>query len=153
ILFTDSKTLSDLPWHAMLRGLMAMLAALMISDVPYPAVPAIGFNSLKRIFGTLVVVTSAVLLVLRRVEFIFPALLLYVLYGAIKWVILGFAGRSTTPDQIFWDERRGRGRDERRPAGVRTPIATPVVTDGAAPVLAENTPERAERVERSERVA
>src|SRR3982751_1274934 len=30
ILFTDSKTLSDLPWHAILRGLMAVLAALMI---------------------------------------------------------------------------------------------------------------------------
>ena len=36
ILFTDSKTLSDLPWHTILRGLMAILAALMISDVPYP---------------------------------------------------------------------------------------------------------------------
>jgi len=153
ILFTDSKTLSDLPWHAMLRGLMAMLAALMISDVPYPAVPSIGFNSLKRIVGTLVVVTAGVLLVLRRVEFIFPALLLYVLYGAIKWVILGFAGRSTTPDQIFWEERRGRSRDERRSAGTRTPIATPIVTDGAAPVAVDGIPERAERADRPERVA
>ena len=36
ILFTDSKTLSDLPWPTILRGLMAVLAALMISDVPYP---------------------------------------------------------------------------------------------------------------------
>ena len=36
ILFTDSKTLSDLPWPTILRGLMAILAALMISDVPYP---------------------------------------------------------------------------------------------------------------------
>jgi len=151
ILFTDSKTLSDLPWHAMLRGLMAMLAALMISDVPYPAVPSIGFNSLKRVFGTLVVATCAVLLVLRRVEFIFPALLLYVLYGAIKWVMLGFAGRSTTPDQIFWEERRGRSRDERRAPGMRTPIATPIVADGAATVSPESAPERGERAERAER--
>src|SRR6188768_519001 len=35
ILFTDSKTLSDLPWPTILPGLMAVLAALMISDVPY----------------------------------------------------------------------------------------------------------------------
>src|SRR5206468_6032288 len=56
ILFTDSKTLSDLPWHAILRGLMAVLAALMISDVPYPAFPSIGFRSLKRIMGTVLVV-------------------------------------------------------------------------------------------------
>lgn len=147
ILFTDSKTLADLPWHALLRGLMAMLAALMISDVPYPAVPSIGFNSLKRIFGLLVVVAGAVLLLLRRVEFIFPALLLYVLYGAIKWVILGFAGRSTTPDQIFWDARGGRGREERR-SSMRTPIATPIATDGVGTTLSDGASERAERSER-----
>ena len=47
ILFTDSKTLADLPWHTMLRGLMAVLAALMISDVPYPTVPSIGFKSIR----------------------------------------------------------------------------------------------------------
>src|ERR1041385_1128995 len=39
ILFTDSKTLADLPWHKILSFLMALLATLMISDVPYPAVP------------------------------------------------------------------------------------------------------------------
>jgi CDP-diacylglycerol--serine O-phosphatidyltransferase len=103
ILFTDSKTLADLPWHTILRGLTAMLAALMISDVPYPAVPSIGFNSLKKIFGTLVVITGVVLLLVRREEFIFPALLAYVLFGVVKWLIIGFLGRSTTPDEIFWE--------------------------------------------------
>ncbi len=87
ILFTDSKTLSDLPWPVMLRGLMAVLAALMISDVPYPTVPAIGFKSLRKLFGTLVLVGCIVLLLVRREEFIFPAMLAYVLYGAIKWVV------------------------------------------------------------------
>jgi CDP-diacylglycerol--serine O-phosphatidyltransferase len=104
ILFTDSKTLSDLPWHTLLRGLMAMLAALMISDVPYPAVPSIGFDSVKKIIGTLVVTGCVVLLLVRREEFIFPALLAYVLYGAVKWVIIGFIGRVSTPDEIFWDD-------------------------------------------------
>src|SRR5215813_181610 len=45
ILFTDSTTLAQLPWHNLLRGIMAVLAALMISDVPYPAMPSIGFRS------------------------------------------------------------------------------------------------------------
>ncbi len=45
ILFTDSKTLADLPWHKILSFLMALLAALMISDVPYPAVPTVGYRS------------------------------------------------------------------------------------------------------------
>src|SRR5690242_11276485 len=104
ILFTDSKTLSDLPWHTILRGLMAMLAALMISDVPYPAIPSVGFRSLRQILGSLVVGGSIVLLVARHEEFIFPALLAYVLYGAIKWLVLGFIGQSSTPDEIFWED-------------------------------------------------
>ncbi len=117
ILFTDSKTLSDLPWHTILRGLMAILAALMISDVPYPAVPSIGFGSLKKLLGTVVVLGGVALLIFRRQEFIFPALLAYVLFGAIKWAILGFLGRSSTPAEIFWEEEkngRPEQRDERR---------------------------------------
>ena len=123
ILFTDSKTLSDLPWHTILRGLMAVLAALMISDVPYPAVPSIGFSSVRKIIGTLVVAGCVTLLLVRREEFIFPALLAYVLFGAVKWAVLGFVGRSSTPGEIFWDERGQRAaRDERRAARL-TPTA------------------------------
>ena len=139
ILFTDSKTLADLPWHTILRGLMAMLAALMISDVPYPAVPSIGFSSVKKIIGTLVVAGCVTLLLVRREEFIFPALLAYVLFGAVKWAVLGFLGRSSTPGEIFWDERGQRAaRDERRaaasrlsPAAGAAAIATPGVAVAA----------------------
>jgi hypothetical protein len=131
ILFTDSKTLSDLPWHTILRGLMAMLAALMISDVPYPAIPSVGFRSLRQILASLVVGGSVVLLVVRREEFIFPALLAYVLYGAVKWLVLGFIGQSSTPDEIFWeDEPNGvELREERRAAFGRP---GPLGTDAAA---------------------
>jgi len=110
ILFTDSKTLSDLPWHTILRGLMAMLAALMISDVPYPAMPSIGYRTIKQLLGSLIVAGSIVLLLVRRAEFIFPALLAYVLYGALKWVVIGFLDRVGTPDEIFW-----QGEGEERP--------------------------------------
>jgi len=118
ILFTDSKTLSDLPWHVILRGLMAILAALMISDVPYPTIPSVGYRSFRQLVASVVVGGSIVLLVVRREEFIFPALLAYVLYGAVKWLIIGFIGRSSTPDEIFWeDEPNGvEPRDVRRAA-------------------------------------
>jgi CDP-diacylglycerol--serine O-phosphatidyltransferase len=136
ILFTDSKTLSDLPWHTILRGLMAILAALMISDVPYPAVPSIGFSSVRKIIGTLVVAGCVTLLLVRREEFIFPALLAYVLYGFVKWAVLGFVGRSSTPGEIFWDERGQRAaRDERRAARL-TPVAGVLATTPTAPLLA-----------------
>jgi CDP-diacylglycerol--serine O-phosphatidyltransferase len=134
ILFTDSKTLSDLPWSAILRGLMAVLAALMISDVPYPTVPSIGFSSIRRIAGTLVIAATVVLLLVRREEFIFPALLAYVLFGVVKWAILGLLGRSSTPDEVFGTTGGlgvvgARPPDGRRPSGARlTPaIAQPAV--------------------------
>jgi CDP-diacylglycerol---serine O-phosphatidyltransferase len=142
ILFTDSKTLSDLPWHTILRGLMAVLAALMVSDVPYPAVPSIGFRSVKKIIGTIVVAGTVTLLVVRRQEFIFPALLAYVLYGLVKWVVIGFIGRSAAPGEIYWNERGQRAaRDARRAAlGRQTPSsATPTPgSTGALPSRAES---------------
>jgi CDP-diacylglycerol--serine O-phosphatidyltransferase len=136
ILFTDSKTLSDLPWHVLLRGLMAILAALMVSDVPYPAVPSIGFRSVKKIIGTLVVGGCLALLVFRKEEFIFPALLAYVLYGVVKWAALGFLGRAATPGEIFWEERGKRfPKEERRPSSHRTPSSVPRVPPPPAPAV------------------
>ncbi|HMA23780.1 MAG: CDP-diacylglycerol--serine O-phosphatidyltransferase [Gemmatimonas sp.] len=131
ILFTDSKTLSDLPWHTILRGLMAILAALMISDVPYPAIPQIGYRSFRQLLGSVVVGGSIILLVVRREEFIFPALLAYVLFGAVKWVIIGFLGRAGTPDEIFWENEPNGAepRDERRASHGR---AIPLDADGLA---------------------
>jgi CDP-diacylglycerol--serine O-phosphatidyltransferase len=152
ILFTDSKTLSDLPWHTILRGLMAMLAALMISDVPYPAIPSIGFRSIRQILGSLVVAGSIVLLVVRHEEFIFPALLAYVLFGAVKWVVIGFLGLSSTPDEIFWeDEPNGvESRDDRRPSYPRS-IAVGSDIPPAAPFRDERRPDDAEQPAHSSR--
>src|SRR5437588_3971643 len=76
ILFTDSKTLAALPWPAILPGLMTVLGALMISDVPYAAPPTIGFRSIRQVFGTLIIVGCVALTFVQR-EFIFPALVLY----------------------------------------------------------------------------
>lgn len=149
ILFTDSKTLSDLPWPAILPGLMAVLAALMISDVPYPNIPSVGFGSVRKIIGTLVVTGSVVLLLVRRKEFIFPALIAYVLVGAIKWVILGFVGRSTTPGEIFWDERAEKqARKERRRLFGRHAIVEAEESDLDEPPGVEHAAEDRPRDER-----
>jgi CDP-diacylglycerol---serine O-phosphatidyltransferase len=153
ILFTDSKTLSDLPWQTILRGLMAVLAALMMSDVPYPTVPSIGFKSIKQILATLVIVGFGVLLVVSREEFIFPAMLAYVLYGATKWVILGFLGRAGRPDEIFWEpEPAGAGRSfERRQTPIRSAAAIgPPATDGTSAQRRDESREHRQSLERRE---
>lgn len=113
ILFTDSKTLADLPWHAILPGLMTVLGALMISDVPYAAPPTIGFRSIRQVVGTLVIAGCVALMFVGR-EFIFPALVGYVGYGAGKWALFGLLGRSRTPEEIYWEEEPNGHHDEER---------------------------------------
>jgi CDP-diacylglycerol--serine O-phosphatidyltransferase len=121
ILFTDS-TLSDLPWHVILRGLMAVLAALMISEVPYPAIPSIGWRTPKKLLGSVVILASIVLLVVRKEEFIFPGLLAYVLYGFVRAAILGLVGRSGSPEEAYGrdDEAEAQEREARRGFPART---------------------------------
>ncbi len=113
ILFTNS-TLSELPWHVILRGLMAVLAALMISEVPYPNVPSIGWRTPRKLLGSVVVIGSIILLVVRLEQFIFPALLLYVAYGFVRAIILGLLGRSGSPESAYGvEESEPRERDVR----------------------------------------
>jgi len=102
ILFTDNKTLSELPWHTMLPGLMGLLAALMVSNVPYPAVPTFGWRSLRQIGASLVLVTAVIGLFFRPRQFFFPALLAYVLFGALKWLVLGLIGTRAEPEEIYF---------------------------------------------------
>src|ERR1041385_5711992 len=90
ILFTDSKTLADLNWHKMLSVLMAVLTGLMISDVPYAAVPTVGYRSTRQIMGSLIVLGCILGLIFLPKEFIFPFLFVYVALGLVKWVVLGF---------------------------------------------------------------
>jgi CDP-diacylglycerol---serine O-phosphatidyltransferase len=102
ILFTDSTTLKDLPWQTMLRFLMAILAALMISNVPYPAFPAVGYKTWKQRIGSVVVIGTIVGMIVLKKEFFFPAAVIYVAYGVLKYFILGLLGRSSTPDEVYW---------------------------------------------------
>src|SRR3954467_10121582 len=104
IFFTDNRTLAELPWHAILRWLMVGLAYLMISDVPYPAVPTIGYRSARQLAGTAIVVGSILGLIFLPREFIFPALVAYVLFGAVKWAALGFLDRVPDRRSVFLEE-------------------------------------------------
>lgn len=118
ILFTDDKTLADLPWPRIMGFLMAVLAALMISDVPYPAFPSIGYKTARQRIGSVVVIGAVAGLIVLKKEFIFPALLAYVLFGVAQYFVIGLAGRSSSPEEIYWDsngapiDRRPSSRHE-----------------------------------------
>ncbi len=74
---------------------MAGLGALMVSDASYPAVPTVGFRSLREILGTIVVLGTIIGVFFVPKQFFFPACLAYVLYGLGRSVLLGLLGRPT----------------------------------------------------------
>lgn len=100
--------LANLPWHVMLRFVMALLAFLMISDVPYAAVPRINFRSVRGIFGAVVVGAAVLGLIFLPTRFFFPVLLSYVLFGAFKYFIVGLIDREPESD-ILLEEEDERG--------------------------------------------
>jgi len=104
IFFTDNRTLAELPWHTILRWLMVGLAYLMVSDVPYAAVPTIGYRSARQIMGSAIIVGSILGLIFLPREFIFPALVAYVLFGAVKWAALGFLDIVPDRRSVFLEE-------------------------------------------------
>ncbi|HXF25253.1 MAG TPA: CDP-diacylglycerol--serine O-phosphatidyltransferase [Gemmatimonadaceae bacterium] len=93
-LYNDTN-IANLQWHVMLRFVMAGLGALMVSDASYPAVPTVGFRSLREILGTIVVLGTIIGVFFVPKQFFFPACLAYVLYGLGRSVLLGLLGRPT----------------------------------------------------------
>jgi CDP-diacylglycerol--serine O-phosphatidyltransferase len=85
--------IGDLPWQEMLRYLMAALAFLMISNVPYPVFPRTGFRSLRALGGLILVVGSLALLATKKFEYFFPLTLIYVAWGLVRWVFSGLFER------------------------------------------------------------
>jgi CDP-diacylglycerol---serine O-phosphatidyltransferase len=94
----NQTVIGDLNWPLGLRGLMLVLAFLMISNVSYPAVPSVGFRKLSEILGTIVVFATLIGVLFLRTEFYFPALVLYVLYGLAKTVIFGLLDKHPVGD-------------------------------------------------------
>ncbi|HLV25077.1 MAG TPA: CDP-diacylglycerol--serine O-phosphatidyltransferase [Gemmatimonadales bacterium] len=90
----QQTAIADLPWHVMLRFVMAFLAFLMISDVPYPAVPKINFRTLRGILGAVTVAAIILALIFLPKQFFFPVLLGYVAYGAGRHFLMSMLDRD-----------------------------------------------------------
>jgi CDP-diacylglycerol--serine O-phosphatidyltransferase len=141
----NQTVVGDLNWTTGLRGLMMVLAFLMISNVSYPAVPTVGFRKISEILGTIVVIATFIGVLFLRKEFYFPALICYVLYGLAKTVIFGLLDRRPRGDSPVIDDeepllltaagvvdpssdvarQRHRRRRRRRPPGSGEPPRGP----------------------------
>jgi CDP-diacylglycerol---serine O-phosphatidyltransferase len=90
-----------IPWHEAMRWVMLLLAFLMISHVLYPAITNIGVRSIGQVTQLLVVLTGLSILIFRKEEFLFPALVLYVAWGLGRTLLLGVVDRLPTGDPLY----------------------------------------------------
>lgn len=102
ILFTNHTTLADLQWHNIMRFVMLGIAGLMISNVPYPALPNIGFRGWRQWLSTVIVIGGILAFILIPREFVFPMLVVYIAFGALKSVLLGLFGVEGEPEAAYW---------------------------------------------------
>ena len=97
-LYNDT-ILVDLPWYTLLRWLMATLAFLMISNVPYPAWPTFSLRTLRGGIGLVLFVGLGFGLIFLPKEFFFPVGISYVLFGVLAAVLRGLTERQPgTPE-------------------------------------------------------
>ncbi len=114
--------LAELPWQTLLKFLMAALAFLMISNVPYPAWPRFSLRDWRGIAGLSGFLALLVGLVLLPKEFFFPVGVAYVMFGVLRAMIFGLLERGDDDDDRpepapspAEDDHRGRRR-RRRPS-------------------------------------
>jgi CDP-diacylglycerol--serine O-phosphatidyltransferase len=128
--------IGDLPWQFVLRGLMALLAFLMISNVPYPAWPRFSMRTWRGRLGIIVLLSMVLGLIFLPREFIFPLAIGYIAWGIVAAVVVGLT--AETPDEDFLgDEPPEPGEPLVAPAAATpmrrpTPRHEPVVRVDAA---------------------
>ena len=145
--------LSALPWQSVLRWLMLGLSLLMISPIPYLAVPRVGLRSVKEVVGLVLVIASIAGVIFLPKEFIFPALIVYVFVGLANAVVLGLldkfplspyaddeddAAGDAPLEELFDDEpprRKRRKRGRRGGTGLArfAPTVAPSTAQSATP--------------------
>jgi len=89
----NETVIGDLPWHTMVLFLMAGLSFLMISNVPYPAMPTFSIKTLRGVLGLTVFIGLIFGLVFLPKDFFFPVGMLYVTWGVVASVVKGLLDR------------------------------------------------------------
>jgi CDP-diacylglycerol--serine O-phosphatidyltransferase len=88
-----ATAIENWPWHQALRLVMAGLGLLMISNVPYPVIPQVGFRSAKGLIALGILVIGVSMLIFGRLEYFFPLFVIYVSVGLIRAFVLGILER------------------------------------------------------------
>lgn len=108
--------LSTLPWPQIVTVLTMLLAVLMLSHVPYPLVPRVGYRTPRALASTGLLTFGCVAAVTVPRYWFFPALVVYTAWGLLKAFVLGLLDRLPDRDPLL-DES---GEPDELRAEVRT---------------------------------
>ena len=100
-LYTETA-IADWQWHQMLRLVMAALSVLMISNVPYPVMPPVGFRSARGLAGLGILVIGVAMLIFGELEYFFPLTVAYVAFGLFRAGWLGLLERRQGGTRGGW---------------------------------------------------
>lgn len=96
--------LADWPWADIVGIGMVLLGVLLMSHVPYAKVPRIGLRTRKGLLATAWVLTLLFLAITVPRYYFFSALAIYVVWGLLKSVLLGFLDRLPERDPLLDEE-------------------------------------------------
>jgi len=93
--------LDGMPWPRIIGILIIVLSALMLSNIPYPVVPQIGFKSKKGILTSLWLFGNVSAAIVFPSYYFFPMLIIYTIWGLMGSVINGLLERLPDPDPLL----------------------------------------------------
>ena len=93
--------LSDLPWQQIMGISMVLLGVLMVSHVPYGKVGKIGLRSARGIRNTVIALAALILALTVPQYYFFTVFLLYITWGLLKSVLIGFLDRLPGGDPLL----------------------------------------------------
>jgi CDP-diacylglycerol--serine O-phosphatidyltransferase len=93
--------LADMPWPSIIGVMTVIISVLMVSNIPYPIIPRLGFKTARNTVGTAWVVGGLALAVTVPRYYFFPATVLYTAFGLLKAILLGFMDRLPERDPLL----------------------------------------------------
>ncbi len=105
--------LGDLPWQQIMGIGMVLLAVLMVSHVPYAKLGKIGLRTPRGLFNTAAALAALFLAISVPQYYFFSALLLYITWGLIKSVLIGFLDRLPGGDPLLDEDEEDLGAEQR----------------------------------------
>ena len=109
--------LAHLPWPQAMGLSMVFLGMLLLSHIPYPVVPRIGFRTARGLVTTVVMAVSLFAAVTVPSHFFFPALVAYTVAGVTRSFALGLLDRLPERDPLL--DKGDKEEDDEAGAEVR----------------------------------